>query len=541
MKTITLLLLITALSLKGFAQSSPIVIDFSTKTTTVPKKIKNAQSVQLQIKNLPAGIYKVSLGKTDSTIKINEMPALFSALSFGDGYTKLLANLTNYAVTGASKTVTTINKQYSHEVDLESGEGEPEIAKKKTKQAPTIQKAIKHFQGINSGDPLKKEAATKGYILKDEEQLDFFIENVDALIDLKAFYNNDAVILNVLKELSDKQKQQIKATVLMNTMQKMRNDLFDHYFNFQNKVIAPADKLVLDYKMDRENTCNGFEKKATDILTEKSNQIKQLENTYRDYYTAVLPDYAIILKEVSLIKADSMIQNYKKDFVKFTTGFDTSFNTTIIPKVCAEMKKKAAPNETYTSLEQALTADITKLNIKIEGMDPAKNAQSYETVIELKKHPNACWFFSTGVYAGGLKPADYSFRANIRQVSTTPIKYDTTNYSLVKESSSKIEMGIAALLHVGGYVYQDLGFFAAFGPGLSLESKPKPRVMLGLGAVYGKTNKIALTAGWIGGPVRTLSDAYDANQLYPAATTEFMRDKFSSSWFLSLSYALFGK
>ena len=132
---------------------------------------------------------------------------------------------------------------------------------------------------------------------------------------------------------------------------------------------------------------------------------------------------------------------------------------------------------------------------------------------------------------------------NTQVNNTNPDKLDTLNYSIVEnDPENKLSVGINALLHYGWYFgNSNLGASVSFGPGLSLENNPKPRIMLGAGLVIGRSNKLMISGGWIGGTVKRLASAYNATATYNPAPTDITTDKFNNSWFISLGYAIFGK
>ena len=78
------------------------------------------------------------------------------------------------------------------------------------------------------------------------------------------------------------------------------------------------------------------------------------------------------------------------------------------------------------------------------------------------------------------------------------------------------------------------------GLGMTIQSKPQPRLLFGGGIAYGEKNKIILTIGGILGSVQRLSAVYFAPDLskilYAVPETSVTKSVLSISGFLSISY-----
>ena len=159
----------------------------------------------------------------------------------------------------------------------------------------------------------------------------------------------------------------------------------------------------------------------------------------------------------------------------------------------------------------------------------------YNTTVELVRNPNRLWAFTSGIFASGLRNEEFAIRTNI----------DTdTSYTILAEANSNISAGINAMFHVGGYFsdHSEWGWFASFGPGLTLEKSPQVRVMLGTGLMFGRHNKkLALSFGMTAGNVKRLSSIFKTNEAYTYEPKDIFRDRFGYSWYASLGYALFNK
>lgn len=323
-------------------------------------------------------------------------------------------------------------------------------------------------------------------------------------------------------------------------LKEMRNKVYEFHFDFRDKVIRKTDQLIYQHNLGKL-TAEEFKSAADNIITERYNLEKELETKYKNYYDIILPDYTAVTKCIPLAAADSMLTSYKKSFFQFLNKYDTTFNESLIAKVYKQLNTK--PVTSYTSLPYRLKADLTRFTIDISGIDPAKTPQSYNTVIELEKHPNRFWTFTSGVFVSKLINHEFSIRTNVQPNAQNPNKKDTLNYTILQESNNKVSAGINALMHIGGYFGEnrDLGAYVAFGPGLTLEKTPQVRAFLGAGFMFGRTNKLALSFGWTGGLVKRLTTNYNLSETYDPAPIDITRDRFKGGGFISLGYSILGK
>lgn len=475
----TLLFLFCVITIIAQAQTT-VTIDFNTKKVTAlptQKELRNNETVQLKITNIPTASYKVSINKTDSVVSAGTPPALFNVLSFGDGFNSLLAGLTGYGIRNAGVVVA----------------------------KPAAGGGLKDLQIMSWNGDYKE--------VKGDFPIDFLTQ-----------FSCDK-----------------STTDIMPRIKKMRTDVFDFHFKFRDEVVKKADNLIYEFNLG--NAVAATLKSDAEALIQKRLSLeKEIEKAFLEYYHDILPKYDIITKCIPLATGDSMLAAYKKAFAGFLNKFDTTFTETLIVKMYKSLTAPK-PSTDFLSLPYKLKGDITKLAIDISGIDPAKTPQSYSTVIELEKHPNRLWAFTTGVFISGLTNYDFAIRTNVQPNAGNPAQLDTLNYTIIKEKNNGISAGINALMHFGGYFNDngEVGGFVSFGPGLTLEKSPQIRAMIGAGLLFGRNNKLALTVGWTGGPVKRLSGNYNLQEGYKPAPGDITRDRFKGSWFASLGYALFGK
>jgi hypothetical protein len=470
-----------SISLTAESQTE-VKIDFSNKAVTLPSKDqlkKEGETVQIKIINLPTNNYKVSINKTDSVLSVGTPPTLFGVLSFGDGFNSLLAGLTGYSIRNAGVVMTTPDTK-------------KDGSTKSTK-----------FMALDGGQGE----------LKTTLPVDFFTQS-----------NCEQSVQNI-----------------MPTIKAMRKTIFDFHFKFRDEIVKKADNLIYQYNLGTA-VPSTFKSDAETLIQKRLQFEREIESDFQTYYDDILPKYDAVTKCIPLATADSMLTAYKKGFSQFLNKFDTTFNETLIAKVYKQLSTPA-PSTEFISLPYTIKGDITKFAIDISGIDATKTPQSYNTTIELNKHPNRLWAFTTGVFVSGLKNDEYSILTHVQPNATNPVKVDTLNYSIVKEKNNGVSAGINALMHFGGYFdnSSEVGGFVTFGPGLTLEKSPQVRVMLGAGLLFGRNNKFALSGGWTGGPVKRLSGNYNLQDTYNPAPNDVTRDQFKGNWFASLGYALFGK
>lgn len=327
----------------------------------------------------------------------------------------------------------------------------------------------------------------------------------------------------------------------MPVIERMRTSVFNFHYEFRDHVIRKTDSLVYLYNLSAIKA-DIFKSEAEKIIFQRFALEKRLEVSYKTYYDTILPLYTSVTKCIPLAAADSMLTAYKKSFFLFLNKYDTTFNETIIAKVYSQLKPKPQL-DTFYSLPYRLKADITKFSIDISAIDPTKVPQSFNTFIELEKHPNRLWSFTSGVFLSKLINHDFSIRTNVQQNAQNPLKKDTLNYSILQEQNNKVSAGINALMHIGTYLgdQKETGVYLAFGPGLTLEKTPQVRAFIGGGVMFGRTNKLALTFGWTGGLVKRLSANYKLSDTYNPAPVDITRDRFKGGGFFSIGYSLLGK
>ena len=81
----------------------------------------------------------------------------------------------------------------------------------------------------------------------------------------------------------------------------------------------------------------------------------------------------------------------------------------------------------------------------------------------------------------------------------------------------------------------------SFGAGISLESKPKPRILLGASYVTGEKNKFVISFGIVAGFVNELSAAFSTTAIYKDVAANYQKDVIRTSSFFSINYSFLNK
>jgi hypothetical protein len=138
--------------------------------------------------------------------------------------------------------------------------------------------------------------------------------------------------------------------------------------------------------------------------------------------------------------------------------------------------------------------------------------------------------FSSGFFMDGLKDDLYSNKP-------TDPNNPATEYTLVKEKQELPgKFGVMASVNAGRYVRKSLFLQVFGGPGLSVETKLQPRLLMGVGFGSGEKNKFSFNTGAAIGQVKRLSGIVDPNISYAVPQTDIYYMANTVSWFVSVNY-----
>ncbi|SFW18619.1 hypothetical protein [Chitinophaga sancti] len=238
-----------------------------------------------------------------------------------------------------------------------------------------------------------------------------------------------------------------------------------------------------------------------------------------------------IEKDKGLKNNDTLIRKYYEDIstsvIAAQENVDLDHQATLI---CNLRVLQLTSSGCYVSLPMYLLDDVKKVTISITPRYDSLNLGSYKTTFMLPWVQHKVWGISAGIYTSTLYNDVYSGQ-----------QQSDSTFSIVQEKhSGKMEFGINALAYTGWNVTGDkscnyLGM--AFGIGMSVSEKPKPRVLLGMSFITGEKNRLMVSAGLIAGFVNRLSSAYKENTTYSGTPGTFVKDGIKPGAFLSVNYS----
>jgi hypothetical protein len=193
---------------------------------------------------------------------------------------------------------------------------------------------------------------------------------------------------------------------------------------------------------------------------------------------------------------------------------------------------------TYTSLPFQMTGDKTTLKLSIIPRDNTSGRQSFSTEIAFPWSKNPSITLGSSFYLAGLYDDAFSTVAIVTHDSAS--RKDTVkSYRLVQEKPGRLEFGVAASVLCGVRICDALSLHVSLGPGVSINSKIRPRVLLGFGVSYGTKNKINITGGQILGFVDRESQAFSsADGVYPIKPDNVTVSRLDHQFFVSLGYSM---
>ena len=153
--------------------------------------------------------------------------------------------------------------------------------------------------------------------------------------------------------------------------------------------------------------------------------------------------------------------------------------------------------------------------------------------LNYKYRTNLGWYgFSAGFFADGLSDDLYTNRP------VDPLD-PNTKYNVKKENTNdSYKYGVMASVNGGGYFCRKSDwFYQVFaGPGLSIETKLQPRLLIGGGFGCGGTNKFSINGGVAIGQVQRLSSAINLSAEYSVQQTNLYYTTNAIKPFVSVNY-----
>jgi len=452
-------------------------------------KIKPGECYQLVIEGINQNLYKIELGKQDSTISTTEIEKIGDRLDL-ELASKLIASFGAFGGT-VSLTVADLLKDSSLLTVLNLQNTESFLNPDK----PQVKPGNKKKQSDT-----EKKADEEARIIKQAK------EDLDSLI----------------------RETQKKLVTAFDDALSLKNNTETMKVSFQRKLtsykLADGTPDPLEF--------SDIEDEFNEIRQNVIGQVNILNNTITDYKSR----YAAFLKIIPekergryIIEHDVLI-NLNTELIKLLVSMEKQVDAESVKSIMNKLVF-AQNNQctTYTSIPLQFTKEITTLNISIKPRSDTLGLQSYliPIVFPIKEDKKYYYGISSGFYFSTLHDDAYSVKSS-----------STDNYNLIAENPGGLEIGINAMFRIGWQEKKesDWSFIFGFGPGVSFSNKIRPRLFLGLGAAYGDKNKFIVDIGLSTGPVDRLSNAFDETTTYTSAPNNFMVSAMRWGGYLSISY-----
>lgn len=240
----------------------------------------------------------------------------------------------------------------------------------------------------------------------------------------------------------------------------------------------------------------------------KIESIKQLNEVIKSSYTLLKSTTKSGMEATSAIKTDSL----RKQF--------------------ALLNNLLRDKGVYTSMPFQFKSDLTKLTIDIKPRNDDYYLQSYKAEYEFPTEKPVYAALGVSFYYAGLNQSASSIYSYKTDGDTL------TYYKVSDEKADKGEIGSVALLHLGYKFKNGIGLDFSFGPGISFTKTVKPRLLTGLGFIYGRNHhNIVVNGGLVVGYVDELRDIYKSGKtIFTEKPTDIYYSKTKASYFFSIGY-----
>ncbi|MFT3979541.1 MAG: hypothetical protein QM687_03660 [Ferruginibacter sp.] len=336
---------------------------------------------------------------------------------------------------------------------------------------------------------------------------------------LKDFYARQGFLM----EESNKQIEMAQKETSRFLLETMRR------FSIQRRLYPDCDafKKLAD--------TNGLKKLQADFELYQDGIADMRKAIWREleiYELTIAALKGLIAKNAELQQHDMYVRKFYSTADSVLKKYGEQVSYTKLGELMTRLETMALYSSCYISLPMLVKDDVKNLNINIKSRYDSLGLPDYNTVLAIPPSQHKTWGISGGIFVSGLHNEMYT------------VKQTDTLYSLVKEKPGTVQLGINALAYMGWRLGENdrhdyLG--VSFGAGMSIEAKPKPRVLAGMSFITGDKNRVLFSIGAAGGNVRELSNAYVANASYRAAPADYLVDRMRVSWFVSVNYSFGNK
>lgn len=474
--------------------NNTIVFEFNSKKIHFPeqkKKLKKGDAIWVKVKDYNPYIYKVIINNTDSTV-----------YAFGN------SNALNWFLDPSNLSTLAGN--------ISSLDISPLLS---SNQKVSVEKSGKIVTLPFS---------------KTENLLNSLLKSTQEKVTISIPKEND-IVSSIEEKL--KQHQIITAKVykeIISKSEKLEETLYG-FSRLNSFLWEPFPK---------EEQFTSIKEKIKNIETEFSNLRKLINDVRKDVFTAhnsynteVLPFItdAYRNKYHNIRVGDSLIRKFYTEANVFIEKMEISSGYAQQKKYIDNLEPLQLLSTTYLSAPLIYTTDLKKITIDMKPWDDSMKLPSYNTSFQFPWSQKNIWGVCGGVYLSGLHSEGYSAEAVVKNADTS--------YNLISDNPGKIEYGINALAYMGWRMNDKNPWYlgGTFGTGLSIENKPKPRVFLGMSAMFGEKNKLLLSLGACLGYVQQLSSVYENNKTNIPTLGKFMKDEVKCNVFFSINYSFLNR
>ena len=187
----------------------------------------------------------------------------------------------------------------------------------------------------------------------------------------------------------------------------------------------------------------------------------------------------------------------------------------------------------YKSLPIQHYEDLNEIKIAIKPRDEKAQLPSYNTILRIPDYQKSFWGVSTGFYITENLEENYSIVERMQDGETV--------FDLVGEDNSSEELGINTMVRYGVNIsrknFKNIFWQFGFGAGITLNSKIKPRLLVGTGPAFGGKNKFFVDFGLIYVYHDKLSKVYElkGNTTQPE---KFLVNSTNLNGYISLGYLI---
>lgn len=482
-----------SLLLGAATTQAQVTLDFSTKKITQTGSFRRGDDYQVVIDNINPLLYKISIAARDTSTAVGLTPPTFGSL----GLTEL----------------------------------------------STLASAIGSLGGVvaapgGAANSLFKAGPGPGYAAPDLADPAEYVRRFDEA-DYPATFAR-LVRKDFGPSPTARQTEIIAALLVLSYQMKLQDyqaQLVDQK-NTVEKLLAAANTYTTE-ALYADGPGTGLTKTKlqqlnTDITTVRNAMIATEQRALRAFqnYTLLSSRYAALFA-TKLKSDDEKLKLIQQELAKTFEAAKATVSAENVRKINeALVVILNNASRTYTSLPIQFTKDQSQLKISIVPRDEKSMLQAYSTTLLFPLNTTNFWGVSSGLYASGLHNEAFSVRTLLDSEQDT-----IPQYGLVQEKPGKAEFGVSAMVRYGWHKPTwPVGFQLGFGPGVVITDKIRPRMMAGIGPVFGQNHKLLVDVGLVAGYVDRRSTAYAQDGPYFAKPEQVTVPQLKVNGYFALHY-----